>query len=234
VETRGAAVLPGECPRLAQWQPGNWRRVDVWPTKASDQGLNLLGGCFRMDGEVLGRVEELRLPGRFQCENTLVALGLARLLGAPAESLAAAIPRLEALPHRMQDLGTFRGHRVIDNGVSTTPDSTISAVLSMRPGFTLLLGGKPKHLPLDELAQTLRGRARRVGVFGAAVDTFPAPLRAAGLDCFEARRLDDLLESAFERMAPGEELLFSPACASFDGYLNFSDRALAFQAALRG
>jgi UDP-N-acetylmuramoylalanine--D-glutamate ligase len=229
----GSAVLSAECPRLAGWRPDHARRVDLWPTRPSDQGLNFAGGCFRLDREVLGRVEDLHLPGGFQLENTLTALGLARLLGASAASLSAAIAALEALPHRMQDLGLFRGHRVIDNGVSTTPDSTISAVLSMRPGFTLLLGGKPKQLPLEELARTLAGRARRVGIFGAAVDSLPGPLRAAGIDCFETRRLEDLLERAFERMEPGEELLFSPACASYDGYLNFSDRALAFQAALR-
>jgi UDP-N-acetylmuramoylalanine--D-glutamate ligase len=233
LEPNGTAVLPAECPRLARWQPGSWRRVDLWSTRPPERGLTCADGTFRLDAEPLGRVDDLRLPGGFQRENTLAALGLARLLGAPAEALASAIPKLEALPHRMQDLGMFRGHRVIDNGVSTTPDSTIAAVLSMRPGFTLLLGGKPKRLPLDQLAGTLLGRARRVGVFGAAVESFPGPLREAGLECFEASRLEDLLESAFERMEPGEELLFSPACASFDGYLNFSDRALAFRAALR-
>jgi UDP-N-acetylmuramoylalanine--D-glutamate ligase len=194
--------------------------------------LCLSAGAFRLDGEPLGAIADLRLPGTFQRENTLAALGLARLLGAPAEALARAVPGLEALPHRMQDLGIFRGHRVVDNGVSTTPDSTISAVLSMRPGFTLLLGGKPKNLPLAELAAALRGRARRVGVFGAAVGSFPGPLRAAGLECFEARALADVLAEAFARMAPEEELLFSPACASFDAYLNFRERALAFRAAL--
>jgi UDP-N-acetylmuramoylalanine--D-glutamate ligase len=191
-------------------------------------------GSFRLDGEPLGRLEDLRLPGSFQRENTLVALGLARVLGAAPEALARAIPGLQGLPHRMQDLGLFRGHRVIDNGVSTTPDSTISAVLSMRPGFTLLLGGKPKTLPLEELAQSLRGRARRVGVFGAAVDSFPRALRAAGLECFEARSLADAVQAAFAGMEPGEELLFSPACASFDAFLNFRERALAFRQALPG
>ena len=228
----GQALLPAECPRLSRWQAPGGRRVDVWPTRRSQRGLNFDSGCFRFDEELLGRVEDLHLPGLFQRENTLVALGLARLLGAPAQALAGSIAGLEALPHRMQDLGTFRGQRVIDNGISTTPDSTIAAVLSMQPGFTLLLGGKPKALPLDELAGVLRGRARRVGVFGAASESFPATLRAAGLECFTARRLEDVLEQAFELMGPGEELLFSPACASFDAYLNFRERALAFQAAL--
>jgi len=228
----GLALLPAECPRLSGWRPARGRRVDLWASRASPSGLCFSEGEFRLDGEVLGRMADLHLPGKFQLENTLAALGLARLLGAPAEALARALPALEALPHRMQDLGVFRGHRVIDNGVSTTPDSTLSAVLSMQPGFTLLLGGKPKNLPLFELAAALQGRARRVGVFGAAVESFPGPLRAAGLECFEARGVEELLEQAFERMAPGEELLFSPACASFDGYLNFRERALAFRAAL--
>ncbi|MBK7643159.1 MAG: UDP-N-acetylmuramoyl-L-alanine--D-glutamate ligase [Planctomycetes bacterium] len=228
----GTAVLPAECPRLANWRPGSWQRLDLWSTRASPRGLSIRDGCFRLHDEPLGQVDQLRLPGEFQRENTLAALGLARVLGAPAQALAKSIPSLVGLPHRMQDLGLFRGHRVIDNGVSTTPDSTISAVRSMHPGFTLLLGGQPKQLPFEELAQALVGRARRVGVFGAAVESLPAVLRTAGVECFVARALDDSVQSAFELMQPGEELLFSPACASFDAFLNFRERALAFRRAL--
>lgn len=231
-DSGGAALLSAECARLSGWRPGRWERIDVWPTHASERGANFAAGRFRLDREDLGRVEDLRLPGTFQRENTLVSLALARRLGASAASLASAVGSLEALPHRMQDLGLHAGHRVIDNGVSTTPDSTISAVLSMQPGFTLLLGGKPKALALEELVGTLRGRVRRVGVFGAAIESFPALLESAGLECFAARRLEDAIAEAFARMPAGEELLFSPACASFDAYLNFRERALAFRAAL--
>ncbi len=230
----GVGLLSAECPRLASWTPTSWRRVDSWPTRPSQRGANVDQGWFRLDEERLGRVEDLRLPGLFQRENTLLSICMARILGAQAESLVAAVPALEGLPHRMQDLGLHAGHRVIDNGVSTTPDSTISAVLSMRPGFTLLLGGKPKALALDELVQTLRGRARRVGVFGAASESMPEVLRSAGLECFATRKLEDAVASAFEGMQSGEELLFSPACASFDAYLNFRERALAFRACLPG
>lgn len=230
--SRGAALLSAECPRLSEWRPGRWERVDVWPTRASARGANFHAGWFRLEEERLGRLEDLRLPGHFQRENTLLALALARRLGASPAALAAAVGTLEALPHRMQDLGLHAGHRVIDNGVSTTPDSTISAVQSMRSGFTLLLGGKPKALALDELVRTLQGRVRRVGIFGAAVEGFPSVFSAAGVECFAARRLEDAIAEAFARMQPGEELLFSPACASFDAYLNFRERALAFRAAL--
>jgi UDP-N-acetylmuramoylalanine--D-glutamate ligase len=142
------------------------------------------------------------------------------------------VPELRGLPHRLEDLGLFEGHRVIDNGVSTTPDSTLSAVLSMRPGFTLLAGGKAKRLPLDELVSGCKGRVRRVILFGSAAESFAPAFRAAGLATWQAPTVREAVQLAFEKMLAGEELLFSPACASFDAYLNFRERALDFRGAL--
>jgi UDP-N-acetylmuramoylalanine--D-glutamate ligase len=228
----GTAVLPAEDPRLAAWREPRLRRVDVFATSASDTGLNFDRGCFRFDREVLGSVGDLRLPGTFQRENTLVALGMARLLGADPRALAGAIGSLRAMPHRLEDLGSHRGHRVWDNGVSTTPDSTISVLTSIAPGCTLLVGGKAKNLPLDELLSAARDRVRRVIAFGAAAASFGAAFRAAGLETWTADTVEAAVSIAFEKMAPGEELLFSPACASFDAYLNFKERAEAFRRAL--
>lgn len=228
----GTALLSAEDPRLAAWRDADVRRVEVFTTRASDTGLNFERGKFRLDREVLGDVESLRLPGAFQRENTLLALGLARQLGADPRALAAAIPDLRALPHRLEDLGRRRGHRVWDNGVSTTPDSTLSVLTSIAPGCTLLVGGKPKSLPLEDLISTARGRVRRVIAFGAASEAFGTAFRGAGIEAWTADTLESAVETAFAKMEPGEELLFSPACASFDAYLNFKERALAFQRAL--
>ncbi len=230
--THGIAVLSAEDPRLAQWNERGVRRVDVFATRASDRGLNFDRGRFRLDREVLADVDELRLPGEFQRENTLVALGMARLLGADPARLASSVGALRALPHRLEDLGLRRGHRVWDNGVSTTPDSTISVLGSIAPGFALLAGGKAKSLPLDELVAAARGRARRVIVFGAAASAFGAAFRAGGFETWTATELAAAVEIAFAKMGAGEALLFSPAAASFDAYLNFKERALAFRAAL--
>jgi UDP-N-acetylmuramoylalanine-D-glutamate ligase len=230
--THGIAVLSAEDPRLAQWNERGVRRVDVFATRASDRGLNFDRGRFRLDREVLAHVGELRLPGEFQRENTLVALGMARLLGADPVRLASSVGTLRALPHRLEDLGLRRGHRVWDNGVSTTPDSTISVLGSIAPGFALLVGGKAKSLPLDELVAAARGRARRVIAFGAAASAFGAAFRAGGFETWTATELAAAVQIAFANMGAGEALLFSPAAASFDAYLNFKERALAFRAAL--
>jgi len=228
----GIAVLSGEDPRFAAWGTPALRRIDAFPTRVSDRGLNVRDGHFRLHRESLGRVDALRLPGEFQRENTLLALGLARALGVEAEALAAAIPTLAALPYRMQDLGEFRGHRVWDNAVSTTPDSTLSVFGSLESGFTWIAGGKHKDLPLDALVAAARGRVRRVVTFGKAAALLSATFRSADFEVCEVETVPEAVEAAFSAMEPGEPLLFSPACASYDQYLNFEARAQDFRKSL--
>jgi UDP-N-acetylmuramoylalanine--D-glutamate ligase len=228
----GAAVLSAEDPRLARWSESRLERIDLFPTRDSDAGLNFRDGRFRLDREILGRCEDLRLRGEFQRENALIALGMARRLGADADRLAPALPGIRALPHRLEDLGRRLGHRVWDNGVSTTPDSTISVLRSIAPGCALLCGGKAKSLPLDELVAAARDRVRRAVVFGASAEHFARAFRSAGIEVHATPTLEAAVEAAFGAMEEGEELLFSPAAASFDAFLNFRERALAFRRAL--
>jgi UDP-N-acetylmuramoylalanine--D-glutamate ligase len=225
----GTAVLSAEDPRLSTWSEPGLTRLDVVVGRPSERGLNLRDGRFRLNREDLGAVADLRIPGNFQRENTLIALGMARVLGAEPARLAAAIGAIRALPHRLEDLGLRRGRRVWDNGVSTTPDSTVSALVSIAPGCTLLCGGKAKRLELDELLAVARERVRRAVVFGAAADRFGTAFRRAGIETWAAGTVAEAVEIAFRNAAPGEEILFSPAAASFDAYLNFRERALAFR-----
>jgi len=228
----GRAVLSAEDPRIAAWDVPGVTRVDVFPTRASDRGLNFRDGRFRLHRESLGRVSDLRLPGTFQHVNTLMSLGMARLLGAEPERLAAALPQVGALPHRLEDLGLVRGVRVWDNGVSTTPDSTLGVFPSLPKGFTLLVGGKAKNLPLDELVEASRGAVARVVTFGSAARLFADAYTTGGFEAHATATVEEAVARAFELARPGEHLLFSPACASFDQYLNFQDRAMAFRRAV--
>ncbi len=230
----GCAVLSAEDARLAGWSEPGVRRVDAFPTRPSDQGLNVREGVFRLDHVPLGRADDVRMPGRFQRENTLLALGLAHLLGADPERLARALPSLTALPHRMQDLGLVLGHRVWDNAVSTTPDSTLGVLGSLEPGFTLLVGGKHKHLPLEELLDAARGRVRRVVGFGKDGGLLAAAFRGAGIEAHAVTTVEEAVGEAFQRLEPAAEVLFSPACASYDQFLNFQERARAFRKAVEG
>lgn len=226
----GTAVLPRDDARIARW-PWNGRRL-LFAARDGGDGLFVRDGWFHLGAESLARVADLALPGTFQRENTLVALGIARLLGAAPERLAQALPRLRGLDHRLQDLGLFRGRRVIDNAVSTTPDSTISALESVPRGTCLVLGGRKKDLPLDELADRARERVGLAIVFGEAREELSGALRRSGVRVEPAATVEQAISSALELCPPGGTVLFSPACSSFDAYANFRERALAFRAAL--
>jgi len=195
-------------------------------------GVARLGPAPRSEGEAdRAAIEALGLPG-FQHDNLRLALRAARCLGADEPATRAALAGTEAPPHRLEHLGTLRGRAIWDNGVSTTPDSTVSAMRALEPGFVLLCGGKDKRLPLEELVAVARARASRVVVFGAAAPAWVPLLRAAGVQTHAARGVEEGLALCLEQGREGEALLFSPAAASFDAWPNFRARALAFRAAL--
>ena len=224
----GVAFLPAEL----DWRPPRGRRVDVLAGERGGEGLHLTGGAFRWDDQVLGRVADLPLRGGFQRANALLALGLARAAGAAAEALASAVPRARGLEHRLEDLGRRGGRRVLDNGVSTTPDSTIAALEELGPEGVLVCGGKAKAgLSLDPLALAARRAGARVVAFGAAGPDLGAACRAAGVPVEVTADLEQAVDRAWRTPGSGT-VLFSPACASFDAYANFRERALAFRAAL--
>lgn len=223
-------VLSADDPRVGRWNADRGHVLRFSTAAGARTPLHLAEGEFRLGTESLGRLADLRLPGDFQRGNMLAALGLARALGAAPTALARAVGEVRGLEHRLQSLGEFAGHRVWDNGISTTPDSTVSALQSLAGPLVLLCGGQAKEgLPLDELATLARERARAVVTFGGSSEQLAAAFRAAGASVSAAPTLREAVALAWSQLRPGETLLFSPACASFDEFLNFRDRALRFR-----
>jgi len=195
--------------------------------------LRIAHDCF-VDGDVeLGRVADLAPRGRFQRRNALVALGIAHRLGAEPAELARAVRTFAAPPHRLERLADVDGHAVWDNGVSTTPASTLAALESLEPPCVVLCGGRDKELAWTELAEALARRGDRVVAFGEAREHITTELARACVPVAGEASLDAAVVLACDWRGPDESLLFSPACASFDAYPNFAERARAFRTALR-
>jgi len=225
----GAPLLLGEgvIERARTLAPDATERVDLYEAGAH---LRVEADSFTLRSEMLGDVARAQhLPG-FQRENLLLALGAARLLGAPAALLAASIPTLKGLSHRLEDLGELAGRRVYDNAVSTTPDSTEAALGALPEGVTLLAGGEAKPLCIDDLVRAATQRARHVVLFGKCAGEWAQAFRDAGSTCVVAETVAEAVELAWSMTEPGDVILFSPAAASFDAYKNFRARALDFRA----
>jgi UDP-N-acetylmuramoylalanine--D-glutamate ligase len=242
----GVALLPADDPRVAAWRTPRGARVDVWrsartapggPAESGGRhGLFVAEGLFRWDDAVLGRTADLAVPGSYQVDNALLALGIARACGAAPERLTGALGAARGLEHRLEDLGERAGLRVVDNGVSTTPDSTLAALAEVAPRATLLIGGQAKRgLAWGPLAALARERGALAIAFGASADEIAQAFGEAGAAVETVPGVQAAVARAFAADRPragAGPVLFSPACASFDAYPNFRARALAFRAAL--
>ncbi len=241
--TAKARILELLSPGGTAWLPAELAHTDLFRgpsrlrTRLRTHGpgaeLRCERGAFLLGDEVLGIPDDLRLVGSFQLDNACLALGVARSLGVALDTLAAQVGRLRGLSHRCEPLADKDGVRVLDNGVSTTPDSTLSALESVGGACTLLAGGQLKRdLPLTPLARALAERGARAVTFGSGAGELAEAFAEAGVTVQAVDTLEEAVERGLAVTPRGGTLLFSPACASFDAYPNFLVRALAFRSLL--
>ncbi len=141
------------------------------------------------------------------------------------------------LPHRMEKLGFVADVRVVNDSKSTNAASAIAAIRAVTSPSVLLLGGRSKGAGYEALADELeRSDVRSVIVFGEAAEEFQAILstrRSIAPRLHRAATLDEAVDRGFETAQPGDVLLFSPACSSFDAFTDYAQRGEAFSAAIR-
>ncbi|WP_419186289.1 UDP-N-acetylmuramoyl-L-alanine--D-glutamate ligase [Rohdeia mirabilis] len=233
--THGVAVLPAGPGPCADWDlPAGdavaraHRTVRFDPNATPDE---LVVSCAGESSTVPGPAA-LGLPA-FQAANLRAALALCDALGVGRAAVAAlGVAPLTAPAHRLERLADLGGASVWDNGVSTTPDSTAAALRSLDAPVVLIAGGRAKNLPTQVLADAARGTVRAAFTFGDAAVAFAELLATGGVATTACPTLEAAVDAAAAALRPGDALLFSPACASFDTHANFRERALAFRAAL--
>ncbi len=207
-------------------------------------GTELLEGAFvrreaalwRRGGseEVLFSRSDLPLPGLHNLENALAACLAARLAGVPEGALAEPLRRFRGLPHRLERVATVKGAHVYNDSKATNTDAVLKALTAFERGVILLLGGKDKGADFAVLLPEIRRCAKAVLCFGAAAAKAEAALKGAGP---RVERFDSLAAAtrrALELAEPGDSVVLSPACASFDEFENFEDRGRKFTAWVRG
>jgi UDP-N-acetylmuramoylalanine--D-glutamate ligase len=177
----------------------------------------------------LGRT---RLVGRHNVENILAAITLARLAGADAAAVQAAIDDAEPLPHRLARVAERGGVAWFDDSKATNVGAAARSVESFAGPVILLAGGVDKGGGYDALAAAARGKVRIALVFGAARDAIAGALRDAGVTVERVRSLDEAVARAAGVAVPGDTVLLAPACASFDMFTDYAARGRAFRAAV--
>ncbi|MBN2132895.1 MAG: UDP-N-acetylmuramoyl-L-alanine--D-glutamate ligase [Sedimentisphaerales bacterium] len=202
-----------------------------WHDKYAQQGGRL---CLKYSADAVS--EEIRksfvLPGRANLSNLAGAIAIARQFGVTNRAIAAALPQFKALPHRLELVAINNGVRWYNDSIATTPQSAIVALEAFEEPKIIIAGGYDKKLPFDELGETVARRAKAAVLIGQTADKIAGAIRAAtprpSLRIERASSLAQAVDRAGALAAPGDIVLLSPACASYDMFENFQQRGRMF------
>lgn len=175
----------------------------------------------------------LRLPGRHNIYNMLAACAASYAAGFPSKAMEQAISSIEGIPHRLQIIAESNGVRWINDSIATTPERVIAALNAIPSPWILLLGGRDKNLPWDELLLKIQQERPQVILFGEASSLIHSQFTKLSkqqnlINLFTVENLDEAVKKASEISLPGDTVLLSPGCTSYDAYRDFEERGEHF------
>lgn len=190
---------------------------------------------WRRNGQETEAMPAAAIPlrGRHNVENVLAATAVAGAAGVAMTAVAEAVRGFRGVPHRLEQVAEVSGVAWYNDSIATAPERTLAGMRSFHEPLVLLLGGRDKNLPLDELAAECAARCHAVITFGEAGDLFADAIRTAAAGGLPlVRRVGSLSEAVRAAVAvarPGDVVLLSPAGTSFDAYPNFERRGEEFR-----
>ena len=185
-------------------------------------------GWLRLGGAELVRREQLKLLGDHNVANALAAALAAHEAGVAPGLLAEGLRSFAALPNRLEPVREVGGVLWINDSKATNVASTVVAIQAMARPFVLLLGGRHKGEPYTRLVPLLGERCRAVIAYGEAGPLIEADF--AGLVPLErGTTFDDVMSRARRLARPGDAVLLSPACSSFDMFKDYEERGARFK-----
>jgi UDP-N-acetylmuramoylalanine--D-glutamate ligase len=220
-----AEVYPPAC-------AGNARQRFFSQRQTVEDGAYRSGGTLYLDGKLVMPVADVSLRGTHNIDNVLAAMTAADCYGVSREAMAETIRNFRGVEHRIEYVSTVNGIRFFNDSKATNVDSAIKAVESFDGNIILILGGLDKGAPYSPLIDAMVPRVKLAVLIGAAADKI-ADAIGGRLPVTRADSMADAVRLGLENGKPGDVVLLSPACASFDMFDNFEHRGKTFKEAVR-
>jgi UDP-N-acetylmuramoylalanine--D-glutamate ligase len=188
----------------------------------------------RLDGgEETYSLAKAPLKGVHNVENMMAAVTAARLAGCPPEAVQAVLDRFEGLEHRVEFVREVAGVRFYNDSKGTNVGSVVKSLQGFTEPVILIAGGKDKQGDLSPLTEGIRSRVKRMILIGEARERMAREL--GGLtETVMAGTLEQAVRLGFEAAKPGDVVLLSPACSSYDMFRDYKERGKVFKEAVRG
>jgi UDP-N-acetylmuramoylalanine--D-glutamate ligase len=236
-------VLNADDPLVTAMPRAEAVRTVTFSIENPDADFSLLreGSATRLAHGGVGLLDtgRMKISGLHNAANALAALALGEAVGLPMPAMLGALESFPGLPHRSQWIADAAGVRYVDDSKGTNVGATIAAVAGTPGPLVMIAGGDGKGQDFTPLAQAFRGKVRHVVLIGrdapavaaalkgvCATQTIP-PMQDA------AASMQSAVAAAARAAQPGDTVLLSPACASFDMFRDYGHRGDAFAAAVR-
>jgi UDP-N-acetylmuramoylalanine--D-glutamate ligase len=187
--------------------------------------------------QLLANRQEIKLRGAHNLSNILAACLIAREGGASSEAMRQVITTFTGVAHRLQLVRELNGVTYINDSIATTPERIMAALYAFEEPIVLLAGGRDKHLPWEDGARLIHHKVRHLVLFGEATNLIARAIDHARRDVSTTKlavhRTANLAEAvtlAAQLANPGDVVLLSPGCASFDEFSSYVERGHRFEA----
>jgi UDP-N-acetylmuramoylalanine--D-glutamate ligase len=228
------AVFNEDEPALAGVDLGGCaRRVGFCLGAGPDCEVSLAAGTIFYDGKPLLAASELGLIGEHNVANAMAAAAAALSMGLDREAVREGLRSFAGVPHRLEPVAEIDGIRFVNDSKATNVASATVGLRAFESGVHVILGGSEKEEPFAPLLEPLRESAVACYLIGATAERMArelAPAAEAGIELRRCADLEQAVRAAAAAAVPGEVVLLSPACASFDAFPNFEARGERFRA----
>jgi UDP-N-acetylmuramoylalanine--D-glutamate ligase len=232
------AVYNADEPALAGTDLGGCaRRIAFCRGAAPDCEVALAEGTIFYDGEPLLPSAELGLFGEHNVANAMAAAAAALAMGLDRETVREGLRSFAGVPHRLEQVAEIDGVRFVNDSKATNVASAVVGIGAFEAGVHAILGGSEKGEDFVPLVGPVGERCAAVYLTGATADRLAgelAPALFAGVELHRCADLEDAVRRAAAAARPGEVVLLSPACASFDAFENFERRGERFREIVGG
>jgi len=184
-------------------------------------------GVVKYKGRAVFSLEQTRLRGLHNAENAMVALAVGHLFGVDESRIVEALAGYRPAPHRCEWVAECGGVQFINDSKGTNGDAVIAALESQSAPVVLIAGGKDKGFDFDFVADAVARKARAVVLIGETAEKIATSWKKT--PCVMAGSLAEAVKIASQKALPGDVVMLSPGCSSFDMFRDYADRGNQFK-----
>jgi UDP-N-acetylmuramoylalanine--D-glutamate ligase len=226
--------------------PGSWELANSVPGNLVSFGLENFehGSGIYIDNDVIlykkdsqaveiVRRQQIGLRGAHNLANVMAASAACLVARLPVEAIAAGVKAFQGVPHRLELVLTRKGVRWYNDSIATAPERTMAAIHSFDEPLVLLLGGRDKKLPWEDLIHQINQRVRHLILFGEFAPKIEEMVHAAKggnhVPMTKCSGLHAAIQAADQIAQSGDVILLSPGGTSFDEFRDFEERGECFK-----